>query len=263
MKKICVLGGDLRQYYLAEEFASRGYAVASLGVPHRENTHKALPDALRGADVLALPCPLRSGEKIQIFTDKSVDAESITRFVGRNCAIFVGGDFSFPSFNYLKDEAFLQKNAEITAEVAVMLMMQQIHRTVDGANALIVGFGRIGKALARRLFALGCSVSVSARKEKDISQAIACGYRPVITRQYPALDGFDSIFSTVPACVFTSEQVAAIRCPFLELASAPGGLPQDGEKPAQYLLARGLPGKYAPQSAAQAMAAFILQKTAL
>ena len=156
----------------------------------------------------------------------------------------------------------MRKNAEITAEGAVSLMLRSTDCTADGATALVVGFGRIGKALARRLFALGCTVFVSARSERDVSEIIACGYRPVITRQYRNLAQLDCIFNTVPACVFTAGQAAEISCPYIELASAPGGLCPDAQKPAQYLLARGLPGTYAPRSAAQAMAAFILQKTA-
>ena len=60
------------------------------------------------------------------------------------------------------------------------------------------------------------------------------------------------ILHSVPAPVFSSAQIAMLRpdCPYIELASSPGGIAPDAAKPAAYIPAPGLPGKTAPKTAA-------------
>ena len=66
------------------------------------------------------------------------------------------------------------------------------------------------------------------------------------------LSQYDAVFNTVPAPVFSSAQIAMLRpdCPYIELASSPGGIVPDAAKPAAYIPAPGLPGKTAPKTAA-------------
>ena len=46
-------------------------------------------------------------------------------------------------------------NAVPTAEGAIQIAMEQLPITIHGARVLVVGFGRVGRALAQRLAALG------------------------------------------------------------------------------------------------------------
>ena len=58
------------------------------------------------------------------------------------------------------------------------------------------------------------------------------------------------LFRSAP--VFSFAQIAMLRpdCPYIELASSPGGIAPDAAKPAAYIPAPGLPGKTAPKTAA-------------
>ena len=70
---------------------------------------------------------------------------------------------------------------------------------------------------------------------------------------YASMSSFDAVINTAPAQVLGELSALRDGCILLELASAPGGLDpqaaQDGGM--RYISAPGLPGKYAPVSAAR------------
>ncbi|MBO4331049.1 MAG: hypothetical protein J5827_03145, partial [Oscillospiraceae bacterium] len=57
-------------------------------------------------------------------------------------------------------EDFAAANAAICAEGAVMLAMENTPRTVAGAEALVIGYGRVGKVIAEKFKLLGSNVTV-------------------------------------------------------------------------------------------------------
>ena len=57
--------------------------------------------------------------------------------------------------------------------------MEETQRTLHGSNVLVMGFGRIGKVLAKMLDGIGAKVYCEARKNEDISWIKAYGYNPI------------------------------------------------------------------------------------
>lgn len=144
---------------------------------------------------------------------------------------------------YYRNKSYIMRNAALTAEAAVSLLMQRVP-PVMGRQVLIVGYGRIGRQLARRLHALGAQVTVAARRAESRTEAEADGLRAVdIT---PTPETYDAVINTVSAPVLRGDFGAALR---LDLASAPGGWADD----TPVLHAPGLPGRYAPEAAARIM----------
>ena len=126
--------------------------------------------------------------------------------------------------------------------------------TLHGAQCLVIGFGRIGKILARKLQGLSACVTVTARKPTDLALAEAMGLQTDLTGRYlHGLSQYDFIFNTVPATVLTEEHLNALRpdCLLMELASLPGGFSQEYCKTRRinFLFAPGLPGRCAPKTA--------------
>lgn len=161
----------------------------------------------------------------------------------------------YRKLDLLQDPYYLAKNAAITAECALQVAGPYLKSTFEDAPALVLGWGRIGKQLAKLLAALGCDVTVAARKEQDRAMLEALGYRAVDFSQVPQLiPNCRILFNTVPNLplhkeVFDPwEQVI-----FLDLASHPG---MQGET---VIPARGLPGKYAPESSGKLIAKTILR----
>ncbi|MCD8117543.1 MAG: hypothetical protein LUE21_10625 [Oscillospiraceae bacterium] len=65
---------------------------------------------------------------------------------------------------YWQDEIYMIENAALTAEGALELLMRRSSRALMGAEALVAGYGRIGRFLAGMLSSLGVRVTVAARK---------------------------------------------------------------------------------------------------
>ena len=157
-----------------------------------------------------------------------------------------------------QDEAFVQVNAELTAEGAIACAMQRPGRALRGSTCLVTGFGRIGRALTVRLTALGTFVIVCARSEKQMQAAHALGAHPVPLAQIAsACAQAELIFGTVPARILGEDALERIGrdAQIIELASPPYGA--DPELAARMAVAvtgeGGLPGRYAPLDAGAAL----------
>ncbi len=70
-------------------------------------------------------------------------------------------------------------NAVPTAEGAIQIALEELPITLHGARALVIGYGRLGKALAQRLDGLGARVTVAARSWEALAwaQSRGAGYR--------------------------------------------------------------------------------------
>ncbi len=156
----------------------------------------------------------------------------------------------------LKDPIYLAENARITAYCAVKYALRQLPVILDGCPVLILGWGRIGKCLGQLLGKMGADVTVYARKECDRAAIISLGYGAIGALE--DLKTYRVIFNTVPVLLFpegslTEDQVK------IDLASQPGIAGDD------VVIARGLPGRDAPESSGILIARTIerLQKEGL
>ena len=155
----------------------------------------------------------------------------------------------------LQDSRYLAKNAAITAECALKVCAQHLNTTFTDSPALILGWGRIGKCLARMLTSLGCTVTVAARKEADRAMLEALNYRATDFSQIPqVLQHCRILFNTVPKPPLHSDLLDLWKNgTAIDLASEPG---MQGR---HVIPARGLPGKYAPESSGRLIAETILR----
>ena len=105
---------------------------------------------------------------------------------------------------------------------------------IRDSAVLVTGFGRIGKSLSAKLHALGAHVTITTRDPKNFPAIEQLSCTPDETGRYrEGLSQYDAIFNTVPAPIFSVEQLKALRpdCFYIELASSPGGISPDALKP--------------------------------
>ena len=69
----------------------------------------------------------------------------------------------------MKCEELAVLNSISTAEGAIQIAMEETNHTLHDSNILILGFGRIGKVLAKMLNAIGANVYCEARKNEDLA----------------------------------------------------------------------------------------------
>lgn len=158
-------------------------------------------------------------------------------------------------YDYLAREELAVENAVPTAEGAIAAAIDNTDITLHGSRCLVAGFGRIGKLLARDLYALGADVTVSARKPHDLSWISSCGYRGVKTNEISESGSYDIIFNTIPSMIFDRSVLSrtAANAVVIDLASKPGGIDLEACKALgiKAFAALSLPGKTAPRTAAR------------
>lgn len=170
--------------------------------------------------------------------------------------VVIGGNLDRPELDYyqtidlLQDDTYLAMNAKITAHCAIKLVLNQLPVILDGCEVLVIGWGRIGKCLARLLRQLGAQVTVCARKESDRSMLAALGYG---TADFQKVDlaQYRVVFNTAPTMLFPKCPGSALK---IDLASRLGLGSGD------VIWARGLPGKDAPESSGQLIAQTLIPK---
>ena len=226
-------------------------------------------DCALQAEILILPLPVcRKGELNLPLTDSKLSAEELWHRLNSE-QILLGGvteelapylreKFGLQIYDYYNREEVQIANAIPTAEGAIMRMMEETEYTVQGSRCLVIGYGRIGKALAHRLQTFGADVTVTARNPASYAWIRGCGYRAIMASELTEkLGEFDVIFNTAPAPVLEEAQLDAVQsdCLLMELASLPGGIDLNAAKKRglHVVIERGLPGKYAPLSAAQSI----------
>jgi dipicolinate synthase subunit A len=154
----------------------------------------------------------------------------------------------------LQDPLYLSENAAITAHCAICIAMENLTVTLQDCPALVIGWGRIGKCLARLLRLLGAKVSIAARSESDRALTAALGYQAMnIHDEELDLSGYRVIFNTVPFMVLPEDKLTSCRkdCLKIDLASI------RGIGGADVLWARGLPNLDAPESSGKLIAKMI------
>lgn len=157
-----------------------------------------------------------------------------------------------------------------TAEGAVAVALTATGDVLDQGKALIIGYGRIGRALAPRLRGLGMEVIVANRGAERLMQAAADGCDTVSWPNWPVAAANSSfIFNTAPHLLLDRSVLPRLarETVIVDLAAAPGGTDFKLAEQLQVkaLLASGLPGRYAPRFAGAVMAEFYprLLETAL
>ncbi len=278
-KTVLLIGGDLRQLHAGDELANNGYKVSHFALDTYKESCELSP-SLKNADAILLPVPVARGEYMNFPLSSAklsprVLASEIVKSANSSSIVF-GGKFppdmaaifdknGIRYHDLCENETFNYLNAVPTAEGAIALAMGNTPVTLDGSKCLVLGYGRIGKALSRRLKALGAAVTVAARKERDRAEAASEG---MISLDYPNLcsviGSIDAAFNTVPTTVLNEEALSHLSdgVPVIELASKPGGIDPVGaiRHGTRVISAQSLPGRVAPVTAGKIIARCILDK---
>lgn len=244
---VLLIGGDDRQKHLAR-LLSETYPVSTLRVP-------GFPDSAekRGYEIVILPCPSfraagEGPETLRAFTDGArlifggMLGEHGAALKGRGGAVI----------DLLEDETVVLENAALTAEAAIALTLTHTGRALCGRRCLVVGWGRIAKRLTALLRGFGACVTVAARRLDARTEAALYGLQTTLPSEVKP--EYELIFNTVPALCLRETTLWGFSpdCVWVELASAPGGLPE-AKLPLNRLNANALPGRLLPQSAAEVL----------
>ncbi len=266
-KNIWVVGGDPRYAALSRLLEDDGHTVHAFALERAEGIRceAGLAEA-HLADCVILPLPA-AGEGGALNAPLSARPHSLPEVLDALrpgtlvCAGMVRPELQAMARerglvlrDYFAREELALLNAVPTAEGAIQLAMEEMPITIHGARALIVGFGRVGQALAPRLQALGARVTVAARRVEARALARSMGFATErLAGLAEWLCAYDLVVNTVPAPVLGVEELSALRegALVLDLASRPGGvdLISAAALGVRCVWALSLPGKVAPVTA--------------
>lgn len=271
-----VIGGDLRIIKLVKMLAADGNTVYTYGsekaeelksqtnIIFSEKLSKAIPE---NVEVVIGPIPFSSnGININApFSEKEISIRDLMHYL--NAKILIAGSISPDIYDMANDEYIeiidIMKREELavlntisTAEGAIEIAIANTNKIIHGSNTLILGFGRIGKVLARKMAGLSARVTCAARKDEDLAWIKAYGHRATnINFLGENLSEFDIIINTVPHLILTQERMQYVKsdCLLIDLASNPGGIDKKSAKDRNLKLvwALALPGKVAPVTTAE------------
>ena len=271
--KLAVIGGDARQRYCAALLSSRGHSLSAFRmngkVPSGVVATETPEDAVRDAEAVLLPIPLTRGNG-SIVGAGDLSPETLLSMLGSGTHI-LGGNISASltaaarrrgilTHDYLDLESFVLRNAYLTAQGALGILLSELPACLYRTPVAIIGFGRIAKFLSRMLVSLGAEVTVFARKPQDRTMASLIGMHAAPTdrlSEESALAFARIVINTVPARLLSPRAVTALAPDtlLLELASGSDNLPQPDETSGvRLLLAHSLPGKCFPRSAGEIVA---------
>lgn len=269
--KLTILGGDGRSIRLAYLLEEDGHDVKAFGFKE-DHINKlllshTLDEALDKSSVVIGPIPL-SHDEVYLntpFHPEKIPLEDIFKKMKPD-QVFMAGKISEEVYNLAKTnnikavdlmnrEEMSVLNGIPTAEGAIQVAMEEMDIVLHGANALVLGFGRMGKILCKKLQGLDVNVYVGARKVKDLAWIESYGYIPVNLVELNAyLKNMDVIFNTIPSMVLDGKRILNINQDTLivDIASVPGGVDLEKAKDLniKVIWALGLPGKVAPKTAA-------------
>ena len=249
-----ILGGDERFACLAALLERRGESVCR--VPARSGM--AGLEALAEARNVVANDPPKLGRG-------GPDIDEVVARMPHEAALWLCGPERYGGLpedrrvvDLWSDERLILDNAALTAEGALSAAMAASRRSLRELPALVIGWGRIGRALAELLVGMGAQVRVTSRDAAHRGQALARGAEAADTEDIAsALKGRRLIFNTAPAMVLDGESLRHVErdALMIDLASPPYGIDLSAAWGMGLRAWRepGLPGRYCPESAAAAL----------
>lgn len=281
-----VIGGDLRQVYLAAELVRTGCHVCQYALCRSleqvcpdQNVKDVLAapsfeDACRSASCIICPIPLsrdgiflnqnRSKKNIplqqllmhltpdQIFCAGCIPKE--LRIAAREKNLFL--------FDFMKDITLSQFNSIATAEGVIGEAIRICPKNLHQSKCAVFGYGVCGRTITDYLKRMYSFVTVATDPVSERAQAALTADEALdLKTSLKYIGNFDFIFNTIPSVIFTKDILSRLKpdTVILDIASHPGGIDFNAAKefPITAMACPGLPGKYAPLSSAKAIRASV------
>ncbi len=157
--------------------------------------------------------------------------------------------------NMMLNEAFAIKNANLTAEGVLAIILEKSDKSMYDNNVLILGGGRIALALSVLFGKIGIKFSIATFNKVKFPSYYLYSEKNYLGYEFlEDIKNFDVVVNTIPSEILNSEQVALVakNTLFIETAST-NCLKNNCELQFNYVLAPGLPGKYSAKTAGRVM----------
>ncbi len=211
-KRIGIIGGDRRLYYIARQLLQEGQRIMLYDVMHQEvlrqmgeeeNTGNVeetsdLQEFMEYAQVIIAPIPFsRDGSCIYREGIREAESKEVTNpSIGIFCTyirpnhVIAGGNIpelvrttakehNAIIYDFMQNDHVAAENAIATAEGTIAEAIKESDGNLDNSNCIIFGYGKCAKALAKRLEGMNALVTIAARSTAQLQEAYENGYETV------------------------------------------------------------------------------------
>ncbi len=276
-----IIGGDNRQLFLADLLSQKNVKVCYYGLSPCNLPGKCLPsfmnetitatsslkEALENSKYIIGPTPFCK-DKIYINSSSNLGilVDDFLSFCLPEQTIYAGAipkhimeiakKNGLKMIDIMEWEHVSMLNGIATAEGAICEAIRNSVINLQGSKVLVLGFGKCGQILAKKLAALDAEVTVSVRRYDVLSMALAYGYHGFLLDELKDyVSDFDFIFNTIPAMILGKNILIQIKkeTAIIDIASSPGGVDYNyaGDHCYNAGLYLGLPGIMSPKSSAK------------
>lgn len=149
-------------------------------------------------------------------------------------------------------------NSIPTSEGVIYFMLDKLEKTIFNSNGLIIGYGKNGKSIADRLWALGSNVSVIVNSEESKSLAISNKLQVVSVNSINK-SKYDYIINTVEKRIISQEDAKNINnyTLIIDIAASPFGFDEKNMKDKLYFQISDISGKVCPKTAGEIIGEYI------
>lgn len=268
---ILILGGDKRLVELKKKLEKNNHNVKSLFLNYKDNSINDINEF----DTVFLPIPFLKNNFLNApFHNEPISVDYILNMLKNFKGTIIGGlndssenllsQNNLKFLNILKDEKFTLINAIITAEGTIQKLINESDISLFESKVCILGYGRVSKALARRLDPLCENLTIYNNPSINYIYSKVDKINSKTIDNFPFdSKNFNIIVNTIPSLIINKEIINNLNpsCLIVDLASIPGGVDfkyaeEKNIKTIHYL---GIPGKVSSKSAAKAMYNFILE----
>lgn len=252
---IGIIGGDLRQRYLAEVLEMPIVFFANEKIDEKETVTKSncLSDLFLSSEIILVPIPF-SKNQTHVYAKHYVDPISIDAFISNLSKnhIIIGGPFSGEVIQKIKNqgakfiditslETFKEKNAIPTSEGVIAEIVHRLTSTIYKSQGLILGYGYCGKRLTNSLKALGAELDLYTENSIEKKTALKNGL--TIIKPFHQSKHYDYIINTIPKVILHTEDILNNTTLFIDITEA---YQMDHDC---FVKMRGIPGSLSPKSA--------------
>ena len=259
----CIIGGDLRSFFLAKILSKEKNEVKLYGFDKLENFKECekYDEMIRTSNNIVLPIPFsKDNQYVNMpFSNKDIAIREIFYYL-ENKTIFVGNIHQELKeelhrkhnqvIDFMEKEEFAILNAIPTAEATIEIILKNTKKILQNSNCFIMGFGRIGKVLADRLKGLSAKVTCMITNEVERAWAVAYGYETIsienLQKNCTKLKQYDIIINTIPKIILKEElKEFKKETLVIDLASKPYGIDRKiaEQEKLNFIEALGLPRK--------------------
>ncbi len=275
-----IIGGDMRQIYMANELSARNFSVIVYGLlePSLDLSciiADSLAEAIDSSQTIITPIPVSKDGK-NILSQKAQPDLAIEQMLcllnsGQN---LYGGCLTkeikkycdahdIYCHDFMEQEEIVLFNTIATAEGAIAEAILGSTTNLHGSSCLVLGFGRCARTLAEKLKGLCGHVDIAARSPRALAAANAASFGMVpLSVLEGKIEQYDYIFNTIPSLILTRKLLVKTNSNvvIIDISSAPGGVDLEVSKELSRnaKLCLGLPGKYAPKSSSDFLTDYLL-----